>query len=204
MPSPLEGPAVPNTQSHLITDPKVMWVLASPARLEVLDAACALGECSAGEIAEMTGRSRTSLYPHIEHLVKASLLIESGTRPSGKRHEQLYRPIARQINTRHDITDPDNVAYHTAYGNAVCRQLARLFYRANRHPDTQPRGPTRDTHCGAQTCWVDDTTLAELNEHINRIWEICRHSEPGPGKRLLQFGIVTAPVHRGEQSDSDD
>lgn len=191
-------------ESHLITDARTMWVLASPARLEILDAACALGECSAGDIAEMTGRSRTSLYPHIEQLVGAGLLIEGATRPSGKRHEQLYRPIARQVNTRHDSTDPDNVAYHVAYGNAVCRLLARLIERGTRHPDANPRGPARDTHCGAQTAWVDEETLAEVNEHINRLWEICRQSQPGEGKRLVQLGVVLAPARRREAGERGD
>ncbi len=183
---------------HIVTDPAVMWVLAAPARLEVLDAACALGVCSAGDIAQMTGRSRTSLYPHLEQLVGAGLLIEAGTRPTGKRQEQLYRPVARQINFRHNAADPDNVAYHAAYGKTICRLLARLHEKATRHPDIVPRGPHRDTHCGSQTAWVDDETLAEINQHINRVWELCRNSEPGRGKRLMQIGIVTAPVRRNE------
>lgn len=195
-------PTVP--EYHVVTDPKIMWVLSAPARLEVLDAVCVLGLCSAGEIAGMTGRSRTSLYPHLEQLVAAGLLVEAGTRMAGKRQEQLYRPVARQINFRHNSQDPDNVAYHAAYGKTICRLLARLHEKATRHPDISPRGPHRDTHCGSQTAWVDDDTLAEINTHINRIWEICRHSEPGEGKRLIQIGVVTAPVRRNEPNGQDE
>ncbi len=189
---------------HIVTDPKIMWVLSAPARLEILDAVCVLGVCSATEIAGMTGRSRGSLYPHLEQLVAAGLLIESGRRVAGRRKEHLYRPVARQINFRHNSQDPDNVAYHAAYGKTICRLLARLYQKATRHPDISPRGPHRDTHCGAQTAWVDDETLAEINTHINRIWEICRHSEPGEGKRLLQIGVVTAPVRRNEGGEQDE
>ena len=189
------------SEPHVITDPKIMWVLAAPARLEILDAACVLGLCSAAEIAAMTGRSRTSVYPHIEMLVGAGLLIEAGTRPAGKRHEQLYRPVAKQINTRRNGKDPENVAYHAAYGKAVCRLLARLHEKATNHPDITPRGPLRDTHCGSQTAWVDDDTLAEINRHINRIWELCRDSEPGEHKRLIQIGVVTAPVRRNDANE---
>lgn len=181
---------------HVITDAKTMAVLIAPARLEILDAACVLGVCSAGDIAEMTGRSRTSLYPHIEQLLAAGLLLDAGTRPAGNRYEQLYKPVARQINMRHDSSDPENVANHAAYGKSICRQLARVFERATRHPDIRPRGAHRDTHCGAQTAWVDDATLAEINQHINRIWELCRHSEPAAGKRLVQIGVVVGPVRR--------
>ena len=193
------GPFLTTPEYHVITDAKTMSVLIAPARLEILDAACVLGVCSAGDIAEMTGRSRTSLYPHIEQLLNAGLLLDAGTRPAGNRYEQLYRPVARQINMRHDSSDPDNVANHVAYGRSICRQLARVFERATRHPDIRPRGPHRDTHCGAQTAWVDDDTLAEINQHINRIWELCRHSEPAVGKRLVQIGVVVGPVRRNER-----
>lgn len=193
--------AVKTAEYHVITDPKAMWALAAPARLEILDAACVLGVCSAGEIASMTGRSRTSLYPHIETLVGAGLLLDAGTRPAGKRYEQLYRPVARQINFRHNSKDAENVAFHAAYGKTICRLLSRLHEKATSHPDIRPRGEHRDTHCGAQTAWVDDATLAEINTHINRIWELCRNSEPGEGKRLLQIGVVTAPVRRNDNAE---
>jgi hypothetical protein len=199
-PASPDRPAPKTPEYHVVTDPQVMWALTTPARLEILDAACVLGVCSAGDIAGMTGRSRTSLYPHIEHLLAAGLLLDAGTRPTGKRTEQLYRPVARQINFRHNSQDPENVAYHATYGKVICRLLARLHEKATNHPEIVPRGPHRDTHCGAQTAWVDDRTLAEINEHINRIWELCRQSEPGEGKRLLQIGVVTAPVRRNEDT----
>ncbi len=185
-------------ETHLITDAGIMMVLSSPARLEILEAACALGTCSAGEIAEMTGRSRTSLYPHIEQLVGAGLLIDAGTRPSGKRQEQLYRPIARQVNTRHDADDPSVVEYHVAYGKAACRMLSRVFESAIKNPDAVTRGPKRDTHCGAQTVWADDATLAEINRHLDRVWELCSKSQPGEGRRLVQVGMVLGPASRGK------
>ncbi len=84
---------------HVIYDSQEMWVLSSPIRVDVLNAACALGECSVAEIADRTGRTRTSLYPHIEQLVEAGLLIEGETRLAGKRYEQLYTPIARNVGT---------------------------------------------------------------------------------------------------------
>ena len=66
----------------VIYDAQTMWVLASPIRVEVLNAVCTLEECSVAEIAEFTGRSRTSLYPHIEQLVDAGL-IGAGQRRHG-------------------------------------------------------------------------------------------------------------------------
>ncbi|MGV6815599.1 MAG: hypothetical protein ACWA5W_11425 [Phycisphaerales bacterium] len=184
---------------HVIYDPKQMMVLASPIRVEVLNAVCAIGECSASDIAAFTGRARTSLYPHIQQLVDAKLVVESDVRLAGKRYEQLYIPIARTVATKHNSKDPENVAYHQAYGNAVGRLMARLHERATAESDAVVRGPSRNTHAGILTAWVDDDSLEELNDLVEQIWEICRTSRPPEGdekKQLINVGIVLAPNHR--------
>lgn len=184
---------------HVIYDAQTMWVLASPIRVDVLNAVCALEECSVAEIAAFTGRSRTSLYPHIEQLLESGLIFEGEKRLAGKRYEQLYTPIARSIATKHNSKDPENVAYHQAYGNAVGRLMARLHERATAQPDAAVRGPTRDTHAGIFSAWVDDSELEEINTLLSRIWEICRESHPGDGKRLVNVGIIMAPDRRTQE-----
>lgn len=186
----------PIKDMHVIYKPEEMWVLASPIRVEVLNAVCALEECSVAEIAAFTGRSRTSLYPHIEQLVESGLMIEGESRLAGKRYEQLYHPIARTVGTRHDSSDPDNVAYHQAYGNAVGRLMARLHERATANPDAVVRGPQRDTNACLQVAWVDDDSLAELNTLVDRILEICRDSRPSEDGKLVNIGIMLAPDSR--------
>ncbi|MEX0877014.1 MAG: helix-turn-helix domain-containing protein [Phycisphaerales bacterium] len=181
---------------HVIYDADKMWVLASPIRVDVLNAVCALEECSVADIAAFTGRSRTSLYPHIEQLLNAGLILESDQRLAGKRYEQLYRPVARTVATKHNSKDPDNVAYHQAYGNAVGRLMARLHERATARPEAAVRGPSRDTYAGILSAWVDDESLAEVNELVDRLWEICRQTHPGEDKRLINVGIVLAPDQR--------
>jgi DNA-binding transcriptional ArsR family regulator len=181
---------------HVIYDSQTMWVLASPIRMEVLSAVSALQECSVAEIASFTNRSRTSLYPHIEQLVEAGLIVEGEMRLSGKRYEQLYRAIARSVATKHDSQDSDNVAYHQAYGNAVGRMMARLHERATAEPDARVRGPQRDTYAAAHTSWVNEESLAEINEHIERIWEICKSTKPEEGDRIVNIGIMLAPDQR--------
>ncbi|MHA7814510.1 MAG: helix-turn-helix domain-containing protein [Phycisphaerales bacterium] len=184
---------------HVIYDAKTMWVLASPIRVEVLNAICSLEECSVAEVAEFTGRSRTSLYPHIEQLLEAGLIKEGEKRLAGKRYEQFYVPIARSVATKHNIKDPDNVAYHQAYGNAVGRLMARLHERATASPSSVVRGPNRDTHAGLYSAWVDEKELEEINELLSRLWDICKDSHPGDEKRLINIGVMLAPDRRANE-----
>ncbi len=187
---------------HVIYNADKMWVLSSPIRVDVLNAVCALEECSVADIAAFTGRTRTSLYPHIEQLTQAGLILEGEKRLAGKRYEQLYRPIARTVATKHNIKDPDNVAYHQAYGNAVGRLMARVHERATASPDAVVRGPARDTYAGIFSAWVDDQSLEEMNELVERLWDICKESHPGEGKRLVNLGIVMAPDRRAKPGES--
>ncbi len=186
---------------HVIYNAEKMWVLSSPIRVDVLNAVCALQECSVADIAAFTGRTRTSLYPHIEQLLETGLIVESEKRLAGKRYEQLYRPIARTVATKHNIKDPDNVAYHQAYGNAVGRLMARLHERATASPDAVVRGPARDTVAGIFSAWVDDASLEEINTLVQRLWEICRDSHPGEGKRLVNLGVMMAPDRRAKTDE---
>ena len=181
---------------HVIYDPQEMWVLSSPIRVEVLGAICAIGSSSVADIAEYTGRSRTSLYPHIEQLLEAGLILEGENRLSGKRYEQLYEPIARAVGTKHQWDDPDNVAYHQAYGNAVGRLMARMHERATADPKAVIRGETRDTHAGYYTAWVDDEALKEINKHIEAIRKITIESRPDESRRLVNIGIIMSNDQR--------
>ncbi len=186
---------------HTIYDAKTMMVIASPTRFEVLNAICALGECSIQEIASYTGRARTSLYPHVQQLVDAKLVVESKVRLSGKRYEQVYQPIARTVATKHNLNDPENIAYHQAYGNAVARLMARLHERATADPDSVVRGPERDTFVSIHSVWVDDESLTKINGLIEQVLEICESSMPdkdSTDKRLVNISVILAPDRRAE------
>lgn len=173
----------------IVEDVETMQILASPVRWEVLDAASALGECSAAEIAEFTARARTSLYPHIQKLVECGLILETGTRLMGKRYEQLYRPKAVMIGTRFNQDDQDNLDYHADFANALARQMARKHIRAASEDGVNPRTDQRNHHCGGHSVWVDDQQLAKLNSMIDEIWSFCEQSRPGEGKQLLHLGV---------------
>mgnify|MGYP003630059215 FL=1 len=181
---------------HVVYDPQVMWVLSSPIRVEVLGAICAIGSCSVADIADHTGRTRTSLYPHIEQLLEAGLVLEGEVRLSGKRYEQLYEPIARAVGTKHQWDDPENVAYHQAYGNAVGRLMSRMHERATADPKAVIRGDARDTHAGYYNAWVDDKALKEINKHVDAIRKIALESRPDDDHRLVNIGILMSNDRR--------
>ncbi len=173
----------------IVEDIATMEALANPVRWEILEAAAALGDCSAADIAEYTARARTSLYPHIQDLVECGLIYETDTRLMGKRYEQLYRPKAFMVGTRFNQDDPKNLDYHTTYSNALARLLSRKYNRASNEPGANPRTDKRNHHCGSHSIWVDDKQLAKLNTMIDELWDFCESSRPAEGKKLLHLGL---------------
>jgi len=174
---------------YIVEDTTTMQALANPVRWEILDAAAALGECSAADIAEFLARARTSLYPHIQKLVECGLLLETDTRLIGKRYEQLYRPLAIMIGTRFNQDDPENLGYHTAFAKSLSRLMARKYERGAHDPDVNPRTDQRNHHCGGHSVWVDQKQLAELNGLIDQIWDFCNDSGPADDKQLVHIGL---------------
>ena len=181
-------------KSISIEDPAILQVLANPVRWEILGAIMTLDEGSAAEIAKFTARSRTSIYPHIQKLIDADLVLEAGTRLMGKRYEQLYKPCANNILMVFNKEDPKNLEFHITFAKSLSRFLARRYEQAAKDPDANPRSDQRNIHAGSNTAWVNDEELAQLNKHINAIWDICNNSTPGEGKQLIQIGLFQSAL----------
>jgi len=175
--------------------------MSSPLRLEVLEAACSMGECSVGEIADRLGRTRTSTYALVAQLVEVGLLSPTGSRRTGKRDETLYSAPARMVGSVFDSSDPKNVDAHVRYGTALMRMAGRKLTEAFVSPDARVRGAGRDTHAGSHKVWLNRAELAELNKKVDEIWAMCRSTEPGPGKKLINVTLTLTP-DRDRNDDS--
>jgi DNA-binding transcriptional ArsR family regulator len=72
-------------------------LLASPARLEVIEALDALGRASARELATHLGRPPGAVYHHVRTLTQAGLFIEVGVRRGSRRPEVIYGLVAPRL-----------------------------------------------------------------------------------------------------------
>jgi DNA-binding transcriptional ArsR family regulator len=68
--------------------------LASPSRLEIVEAFGALGRASARELAAHLGRSPGAVYHHVRALEYAGILREVARRPGPRRPEAVYAPAS--------------------------------------------------------------------------------------------------------------
>jgi len=64
--------------------------MSSPLRFELELVAGSICPATAQDFAEATGRTRTSIYPHLQAMVDAGFLVVSGHRPSTRRPVTIY------------------------------------------------------------------------------------------------------------------
>jgi DNA-binding transcriptional ArsR family regulator len=98
--------------------------LASPARLEIIEAFSALGRASARELAAHLGRSPGAVYHHLRALEHAGVVREVARRPGARRPEAVYGPAAGRMAVAASPRRGDQQAAVHAM-KAVLRQAAR-------------------------------------------------------------------------------
>lgn len=108
--------------------PEQRDALASPLRLEIFGHFLPRDRLSVADLAARMGRSRTSLYYHVHHLVDAGLLRKAGVRGGGRRAESVYEAAASAVRM-----EPDGSA---STREALLRTMAAGFRMAERDLET--------------------------------------------------------------------
>ncbi len=85
------------TPATTVLSPAQVRALASPSRLEIVEAFGALGRASARELAAHLGRSPGAVYHHVRALEHAGIVREVARRPGPRRPEAVYAPTAGRL-----------------------------------------------------------------------------------------------------------
>lgn len=169
-------------------------VLESPICLDLLDMAATQEEISVTELASLLGRSKNSLYPHVQRLVDVELLLPAGERQEGRHKSALYRTPAI---THFIVYDPNDDECVEALKRAVAANLrlaSRAVCKSLESREAVTKGKGRDTFCVRALGWLSKSELAEVNELIGRVQEIVGGGEPGKGRKLCGVTMAVAPA----------
>jgi hypothetical protein len=169
-----------------ITGDAAVAALASPVRQEIIDTVEALGDgATIAELASQLGRPADGLYYHARQLVRAGLLVRSGS-------PEVYRtPKTRgglRLDYRHDVP-------------AIRRVIASMLRIARRDfdagfavPGVAVDGARRSLWAGRSKGWVGAADLAEINAMIARIRRILHRKRRRGTDRLISWCFVLAPI----------
>lgn len=174
-----------------VSDPDQMNALVSPARVEIVSALEQMEQASVREIADRIGRRPSSLYYHLEMLLKSGLLQEVDTRHSAGRPEVIYALVARRLVLRGDPSKPgtiEAVIHATSSVLRMCDREVKTAMEEGRHLGGNRMSVTRSR------ARLSKQQVAEIFSNIKRIEEIMRttpETEPGMGEFYTWTSFLT-------------
>ena len=178
-------------RSTALANPAHIELLASPARIEIVDTLEALGEAaSVAELAAALGRPADGLYYHLRQLCAAGLVSEIEA-PDGNR----YRTHANErVRLRYRPGATANADAVRRVAASILRVAGRDFDRAIADRRSVAEGAQRELWAARGKGWVGATELAEINRLLARLDELLRRPRSRTRDRLVALAWVLAPI----------
>jgi DNA-binding transcriptional ArsR family regulator len=168
-------------------------LLASPARIEIVDTLEALGgDATVAELAAQLGRPADGLYYHLRQLAEGGLLIETAT-PEGRRY-RTRMPRGERLRLRYRPGKNANAEAVGGVAASVLRVAGRDFKHAIANPHAVAEGPLRELWAARNKGWVGDAELAEINRLLVRINALLQRPRSAGRDRLVALSWILAPV----------
>jgi len=156
----------------LVSDSEKRTALASPLRLEIMGLFTSPDSLAIADMARLMGRSAGSLYHHVGLLEKAGLLKRTGTRPKGKRHEALFRPVAKRIELDASSGGEEAVNDAVKAMATAFRMVERDLAAALVSDKSVVEGPQRNMFATRMHMLTSPKLLAKINKHLKAIEDL--------------------------------
>ncbi len=186
---------MPRKPVHFVTDPAVWKTLIAPVRAEIIETLRMLGPCGIADVARQLDRPADSLYRHFEKIVATGVVVETGTRSTGRRVERVYDLGARFKGASSRAV---NDAYLTT-AKTVLKMSARTFRDAAASGALIGLGLDKPSTMRAffEHVWLTPDDFEELNAIFRRLNAFLSAKKTRtPQTRLQLVSVLTAPIVR--------
>jgi len=170
-----------------IDSPEQIRTLCSPMRHEIHQVVLSQGEASVREIAEQMGRKPASLYRHIDQLVEVGLLIEMGTKSTARRDAKVYSTKLEFM--RYSPRKPEMSKALGEFTRSSLKDTGLKITKSIESGTAILPVPLRDTYIGSPAGWLDESELAQLNEHIDAIIELMADKPRKPDAKRMAISV---------------
>jgi DNA-binding transcriptional ArsR family regulator len=181
------------SQGIIVEDAGQIELLASPARIEIMDTLDALGcAVTVAELASAMGRAADGLYYHLRQLADGGL-IEEEELPAGRTYRTRMRP-GRRVALRYTPGKNANARAVRRVAASIARVSERDFARALARPETVAEGAARELWAGRAKSWVGEAELKEINALLGQLLDVLHRGRSAGKDRLIAVSWVLAPV----------
>ncbi len=178
---------------HWVERAEEIALLASPARIEIMDTLEALGGAvTVAELAAALGRPADGLYYHLRRLADGGL-IEETLAADGRRYRTRTRP-GRRLSLRYRPGRTTNARAVRRVAASIARVAQRDFARALADPASVVAGPRRELWAARGKGWVGPAELAEINRLLGRLSALLLAPRTPRKTKLVALSWVLAPL----------
>lgn len=174
-----------------ISDPKLITLLSSPIRQEIVDTLAALGgEASAAGLAEQLGRHADGLYYHLKLLCKARLVIEL---EGDERRYRLAGDKHRPLRLAYTTGSERHSTALRKFAHGLLQVAQKDFGEALDAEDVVTEGAARQLWAARNKAWLSESEIKEVNQLLERLCELMSHPRTEERDQLLSCTFVLAP-----------
>ena len=186
-------------RNPFIADQPSHWRgLNSPVRNAILQLLISSGPTTIPSIAEQLGRKPKSLYRHVEILLKAGLLVRTGTQPTSRRSAAEYGFPGSTVRVQHDSGNPEQVKAVGRYLSTELRHANREMIAALESGQARTRGPDRNLRMMHSVGWLDRKKLRRVLALTREIEQVFETSPRRKGTELLAVTVAIRPAKRSD------
>jgi hypothetical protein len=160
-----------------------------------MDAIGLIGPCTVPRLARFLGRSRHSLYYHVNALRKRGLLFEEKSDRQRKGYGRRYDVPGRPVVVQYDVANAGQRRAVVALGKSRLRSATRGFIRACHSPLAVTKGSRRNLWVSHWKGWLSDLELKRVNGLFLEILGVFRNEQAARAGRIPhELTFALAPV----------
>jgi hypothetical protein len=161
--------------------------LSSAARIQIFAAFRLLGPSPIARVAAMLGRPADSLYHHVRKMLRAGLLVETGSERVAKRDAALYDVVADYVFPKPRPWDEQYTSGLTGFRSAILKSTLGFSESSLLHPSTDMT--INQVHHLA--LWLDPEKARELLRKLTELEEwILANQDPHEGLPFIMLGAL--------------
>jgi DNA-binding transcriptional ArsR family regulator len=184
-----------------LTDPQRVRALASPVRIEIIEALQIHGPATVAEIARSLGRRPDSLYHHLRRLEAAGIVEECERRTEGGRAARVLRVVEEMAEAGlGPQASPDLRRAVAEIAVAILRLGEREVRKAAMAPQVRTEGKRRNLHTARQKVWLAPGDLERLNGELDDLRERYAAHERGEDSELFALTTILLPLEQKDGS----
>ncbi len=188
---------MPRTPPTALCSPAAWLTMMSPVRSEIAQALSMLGTGSVADVATIINRPADTLYPHLEKLRRAGIVIEAGVRKQGRHRLALY--AMRAIDMQPDFRGASS-AVENRMGHRTASTLLRAMDRTVRDAATaralvtRPEG--RNISMSYELGRLSPAMFQKLRRHVGAIKTLMDQGKRRRSGTLYLAITIACPVVR--------